>query len=76
MEAKDRQVLDKIYMHICSVLKYCEHCKNLDDFQEDSMRVEACVFTLPPHFSSSYKSTAVTATSGYCSFNSLSRLLS
>lgn len=26
MEAKDRQVLDKIYMHICSVLKYCEHC--------------------------------------------------
>jgi len=46
MEAKDRQVLDKIYMHIYSVLKYCEHCKNLDDFQEDSMRVEACVLNL------------------------------
>ncbi|WP_295093705.1 hypothetical protein [Ruminococcus sp.] len=41
METKDKQVLNKIYEHICSVLKYCEGCKKLDDFQSDSMRVEA-----------------------------------
>lgn len=46
MEAKDQQVLEKIYHHICSVLKYCADCERLDDFQEDSMRVEACVFNL------------------------------
>lgn len=46
METKDKQVLNKIYEHICSVLKYCEGCKKLDDFQSDSMRVEACVFNL------------------------------
>ena len=46
MDDKDIQVLNKIYEHICSVLKYCEGCKNLEDFQEDSMRVEACVFNL------------------------------
>lgn len=43
MENKDKQVLDKIYNHISSVLKYCEDCTNLDDFQSDSMRVEVCV---------------------------------
>ena len=46
MENKDRQVLRKIYNHICSVIKYCEECEDLDDFQRDSMRVEACVFNL------------------------------
>ncbi len=46
MEAKDRQVLEKIHAHICSVLKYCDCCANLEDFQADSMRVEACVFNL------------------------------
>ena len=46
METKDKQVLNKIYEHICSVLKYCEGCKKLDDFLSDSMRVEACVFNL------------------------------
>ena len=46
MEAKDQQVLEKIYQHICSVLKYCAECTSLDDFQQDSMRVEACVFNL------------------------------
>lgn len=46
MEAKDKQVLNKIYEHICSVLKYCAECTNLEDFQNDSMRVEACVFNL------------------------------
>lgn len=46
MEAKDMQVLNKIYEHICSVLKYCKGCKTLEEFQSDSMRVEACVFNL------------------------------
>ena len=46
METKDQQVLEKIYQHITSVLKYCSGCQNLDDFQCDSMRVEACVFNL------------------------------
>lgn len=46
MENKDKQVLDKIYKYISSVLKYCEDCTNLNDFQSDSMRVEACVFNL------------------------------
>lgn len=46
METKDRQVLEKIHAHICSVLKYCDSCASLEDFQADSMRVEACVFNL------------------------------
>ena len=46
MDDKDKQVLAKIYEHICSVLRYCVDCKSLDDFQKDSMRVEACVFNL------------------------------
>lgn len=46
METKDRQILEKIHGHICSVLKYCKNCNSLDDFQADSMRVEACVFNL------------------------------
>ena len=46
METKDQQVLEKIYSHISSVLKYCKGCVSLEDFQADSMRVEACVFNL------------------------------
>lgn len=46
MEAKDQQVLIKIYQHIQSVLKYCADCACLADFQQDNMRVEACVFNL------------------------------
>lgn len=46
MGSKDRQVLDKIRRHIDSVLKYCEACDSLDSFQNDSMRVEACIFNL------------------------------
>ena len=46
MDRKDRQVLEKIYNHIVSVLKYCEDCKDLKSFQMDSMRVEACAFNL------------------------------
>lgn len=46
MSNKNRQVLEKIYNHVISVLKYCENCNGLDDFQTDSMRVDACVFNL------------------------------
>lgn len=46
MVDKDKQVLEKIYNHILSVLGYCNECSSLMDFQNDSMRVEACVFNL------------------------------
>ena len=46
MDKKDRQILEKIYNHIQSVIRYCNECSNLRDFQENSMRVEACVFNL------------------------------
>ena len=46
MDNKDLQVLRKIYDHISSVISYCESCNTLDDFQSDTMRVEACVFNL------------------------------
>ncbi len=43
---KDKQVLQKIYNHINSVARYCEKYNSLEDFQKDSMCVEACVFNL------------------------------
>lgn len=46
MENKDFQVLRKIYQHITSTMTYCAECKNLEDFQNNTMRVEACVFNL------------------------------
>lgn len=46
MDNKDKYVLNKIYAHIVSVLKYCENSTGLDEFNEDKMRVEACVFNL------------------------------
>jgi len=46
MEAKDRQVLEKINRHISAVLDYCRDCTSLEEFESNSMRVEACVFNL------------------------------
>ena len=46
MNNKDRQVLQKIYDYIHSIIHYCCDCKSLDEFQENSMRTEACVFDL------------------------------
>ena len=46
MNEKDKQVLQKIYQHLTAVLTYCEACDTLETFQENSMRVEACVFNL------------------------------
>ena len=38
--------IDKIIKHIDSVIGYCSDCSSLDDFQNNSMLVEACVFNL------------------------------
>lgn len=46
MDKHDKKVLEKILQHIASTMKYCEKCSSLADFEEDSMRVEACVFNL------------------------------
>ena len=46
MNEKDKQVLQKIYQHLTAVLTYCEACDTLETFQENYMRVEACVFNL------------------------------
>lgn len=46
MDSKDRKVLEKLVKHIDSTLKYCEQCQSLSDFQQDDMRIEACVFNL------------------------------
>lgn len=46
MESKDKRVLIKIYEHLTSVLEYCKDCSSLAEFEEDKMRVEACVFNL------------------------------
>lgn len=46
MDNRDRKVLEKLCKHIESTLLYCKECKSLQDFESDSMRVEACVFNL------------------------------
>lgn len=46
MADKNKQILGKIYNHIVSVLDYCKDCSSLEEFEQDSMRVEACVFNL------------------------------
>ena len=46
MNDKDQKVLEKIGQHIDSILRYCKDCENLEDFQNDTMLVEATVFNL------------------------------
>lgn len=46
MDNHDKKILEKINKHIKATLKYCDKCQSLYDFEEDSMRVEACVFNL------------------------------
>lgn len=46
MDNKDRQVIEKIYKHITAIIDYCKDCSSLDDFQNNNMLVEACVFNL------------------------------
>ena len=46
MNDKDRRVLEKISQHIEAILRYCQDCNSLEEFQSDSMLVEATVFNL------------------------------
>ena len=46
MEDKNYQVVKKILQHVSSVIEYCTECHSLDDFENNSMRVEACVFNM------------------------------
>ena len=46
MNDKDRRVLEKISQHIEAILRYCRDCNSLEDFQDDTMLVEATVFNL------------------------------
>lgn len=46
MDNKDKQVTEKIYNHISAVINYCKDCADLNDFQNNNMLVEACVFNL------------------------------
>lgn len=46
MDNKDIRVLEKLLQHTESIMRYCQDCKQLADFEADSMRVEATVFNL------------------------------
>lgn len=46
MDERNFQVLMKIQRHIESVLSYCSGCTDINEFEADTMRVEACVFNL------------------------------
>ena len=46
MNSKDQLVLKKIRQHIASILRYCQGVHSFQQFQSDSMRVEATVFNL------------------------------
>ena len=46
MSAKDQKVLEKLLGHVDSVLRYCRDCSSLEEFQSNTMLVEATVFNL------------------------------
>jgi uncharacterized protein with HEPN domain len=46
MDSRDTAVLEKILSHIDSILRYCADCVSLQEFQGNSMLVEATVFNL------------------------------
>ena len=46
MNDKDQRVLKKIRQHIDAIMRYCKGCNSLEDFQSDTMLVEATVFNL------------------------------
>ena len=46
MENKDRPVIEKILHHVQTTLLYCEHVRSLEEFQNNSMLVDASVFNL------------------------------
>lgn len=46
MDSKDIRVLKKLLQHTDAIMRYCQSCKQLADFEADAMRVEATVFNL------------------------------
>lgn len=46
MKDKDLIILTKIYNHANSIIEYTKGCSTLDDFENNSMLKEACVFNL------------------------------
>ena len=46
MDSKDLAVLKKMLQHTGAILAYCGDCGSLEDFQQNTMRVEATVFNL------------------------------
>ena len=46
MDDKNAAVLKKILQHTVSIMNYCADCHSREDFECDSMRVEATVFNL------------------------------
>ena len=46
MNSKDFRVLEKLHKHTRSIMKYCAPYLTLEEFEADSMCVEATVFNL------------------------------
>lgn len=46
MDSKDIRILEKLLQHTASIMRYCQGCQQLSDFEANSMRVEATVFNL------------------------------
>lgn len=46
MDSSDIRVLQKLRKHTQAIMKYCAGCHTLDEFEADSMCVEATVFNL------------------------------
>lgn len=38
MDSKDIRVLKKLLQHTDAIMRYCQNCKQLADFEADSMR--------------------------------------
>ena len=46
MDSRDIKVLQKLQAHTEAILRYCQDCQSLSDFEAKPMRVEATVFNL------------------------------
>ena len=46
MSSKDFQILQKLYKHTMAIMKYCAEYRTLEQFESNSMCVEATVFDL------------------------------
>lgn len=46
MNNRDRVVIEKIKAHADSIIEYCKTCESLEEFDSNSMLVEATVFNL------------------------------